>query len=184
MHRIINNTVVTIKNSELTGPSIEQVTRKMKDLEGLFLDENAREMLDPEMVVYNVKCHFPVKEGTPGNLFFGTTMINPGKVGYEYYMTRGHVHEKSDRAEYYWGIQGEGMLLLMDRKGNTWGERMAPGSVHHIMAETAHRVANTGQEPLIFGACWPSDAGHDYSGISRKGFTARLLEVNGEPVLK
>jgi glucose-6-phosphate isomerase len=131
-----------------------------------------------------VKCHFPVSEGTPGNLFFGTTLIIPGKVGYEYFMTKGHFHEKSDRAEYYWGIKGEGVLLMMDRKGNTWGEKMSPGTVHHITSDIAHRVANTGNNPLVFGACWPSDAGHDYGSIADKGFTARLIEVNGDPVLK
>jgi glucose-6-phosphate isomerase len=98
-------------------------------------------------------------------------------------MTKGHFHAKSDRAEYYWGIEGEGMLLFMDRNGQTWAERMIPGSVHHIPAEIAHRVANTGTRPLSFGACWPSDAGHDYSTIAENGFTARLVDINGQPTL-
>jgi hypothetical protein len=34
-------------------------------------------------------------------------------------MTKGHFHAIENRAEYYWGIEGEGILLLMDKKRNT-----------------------------------------------------------------
>jgi glucose-6-phosphate isomerase len=44
-------------------------------------------------------------------------------------------------------------------------------------------VANTGSEPLVFIACWPSDAGYDYATIERRGFSARLLQRDGVPVL-
>ena len=168
---------------QLSGDQITEVIRNVKDLAGIFSDEKARKTLDPHTTVYIVKCHFPVEEGTPGNLFFGTTTVYSGKVGNEYFMTKGHFHEKSDRAEYYWAIEGEGMLILMDRNGQTRAEVMTPGSVHHIPAEFAHRVANTGSHPLSFGACWPSDAGHDYASITEAGFTARLIDVDGKPEL-
>ena len=50
---------------------------------------------------------------------------------------------------------------------------MKPGSVHYIPGNVAHRVANTGNEPLIFLASWPSDAGHDYARIRETGFSKR-----------
>ena len=86
---------------------------------------------------------------------------------------------QSDRAEFYWGL----MLILMDRERNTWSEEVYPGSLHYIGSEIAHRLANTGNQKLIVGACWPSDAGHDYEEITVNGFSARLVEVDGKPAL-
>ena len=34
-----------------------------------------------------------------------------------------------------------------------------------------------------FAACWPSDAGHNYGEIAEKGFSARLVDVDGTPHL-
>jgi glucose-6-phosphate isomerase len=98
-------------------------------------------------------------------------------------MTKGHFHAKGDRGEYYWCIKGKGMLIFMDRNRNTWAEEMTPGSLHYMPARVAHRTVNTGNEPMTFGACWPSDAGHDYGTILEEGFSARLLEVDGKPML-
>ena len=76
-----------------------------------------------------------------------------------------------------------GALILMDEAGKTWFEAMRPGSLHYIPGFVAHRLANTGDVPLRVGACWPSDAGHDYASIASAGFTARLMCVHGVPTL-
>jgi glucose-6-phosphate isomerase len=55
--------------------------------------------------------------------------------------------------------------------------------VHYVPAHAAHRVANTGETVLSFLACWPADAGHDYETILARGFSARMLDVNGIPTL-
>lgn len=168
----------------LQGDNIIGAIKRMRDLSFVFANQSAYEEIDPHTLVYEVQAHLPVKEGTPGGLYYGTTTIQPGKVGDEYYMTRGHLHAIPDRAEYYWGVQGEGMLILMDRERNTWAEKMFPGSLHYIGSNVAHRVANTGKKPLIFGACWPSDAGHNYQEIGKNGFSARLVDIEGKPYLK
>ncbi len=98
-------------------------------------------------------------------------------------MTKGHFHRQADRAGYYWCVQGKGMLILMDRNRNTWAEEMYPASLHYIDSNIAHRVAKTGKSTLIFSACWPSDAGHDYEEIAKNGFSARLVEIDNKPVL-
>ena len=167
----------------LTGTGIVVSEKRLKNLEGLFADENARASMDPETLVYSVQAHMPVGEGTPGGLFFGNTTVEPGKVGGEYFMTHGHFHAKAGRAEYYWGVKGEGILILMDVHRTTWAERVFPGSLHYIPGNVAHRLANTGPVPLTVGACWHSDAGHNYEEIDRNGFSARLLEVDGAPKL-
>ena len=107
----------------------------------------------------------------------------PGKVGDEYFMTKGHFHSNIDRAEFYWGVEGEGMLILMNEARDVWAERMYPGSLHYIPGGIAHRVANVGNSILTFAASWPSDAGHNYGIIAREGFARRLKEVNGKPEL-
>jgi glucose-6-phosphate isomerase len=167
----------------LKGESVIHKKTYIRDLKGLYLDEEARVGMPQDTILYEVDAYFPVPEGTEGGLFFGITRINPGKIGNEYIFTKGHFHAKSDRGEYYWGIKGEGMLLLMDRERNCRAEIVRPGSLHYIPAHTAHRVANTGTIILSFGASWPSDAGHDYEEIFRNGFSSRLIEAEGEPQL-
>lgn len=167
----------------LTGTDVSNSEKRLKHLQGVFGDEGALKQMEPEAIVYNVQAHFPVPEGTPGGLFFGATTIQPGRVGDEYFMTRGHFHSNINRGEYYWGVQGEGILVLMNDKRETWAERMWPGSLHYIRGGIAHRVANIGVAPLVFGASWPSDAGHNYEAIARDGFSARLVRVSGKPTL-
>jgi glucose-6-phosphate isomerase len=152
-------------------------------MRGLFQSLKHWERMDPNTIVYRVKWCAPVPEGTEGGLFWGTTVIEPGRVGDEYFMTHGHFHANRQRAEYYSCIEGEGMLIMMDVSPQTWTEPMSPGSLHYIPLNVAHRVANTGQSPLKFVACWPSDAGHDYESIHQNGFGARLVARNDRPVL-
>jgi len=184
-HTKISNSPVELNltNYRMTGEPVINQIRKIKDIPGIFADEKAYSEMDQEQLAYTVQAWMPVADGTPGGLFFGVSTIYPGKVGNEYFMTKGHFHSQSDRAEFYWGIEGRGMLILMDRERNTWAEEVCPGSLHYIGGHIAHRLANTGIDKLIVGACWPSDAGHDYEEIANKGFSARLLEVNRKPEL-
>ncbi len=184
-HLSLTNSPVQLnfKDYSMTGDPVINQTRKLKDIPGIFGDEIAYAEMDQEQLVYTVQSWLPVADGTSGGLFFGASTIYPGKVGNEYFMTKGHFHSQSDRAEFYWGVQGKGMLILMDRERNTWAEKVYPGSLHYIGGEIAHRLANTGDEKLIVGACWPSDAGHDYEEIAENGFSARLVEVDGKPKL-
>lgn len=153
--------------------------KHLKALCGVFADEKARAAMDPETVVYFVEMHDAEKNGTVGGLLFGTSFVNPGKVGDEYFMTQGHFHEKRECAEYYWCIRGEGLLLLQSEDGCVRAEKMSAGTLHYIPGRTAHRLVNTGKDVLAVGACWPSDAGHDYA-IAKTGFRAVVKEVNGK----
>jgi len=170
-------------SGNLVGPNVHETAKTFGQLQGLFQRGNDLEQMDLNTIIYRVHWYAPVPEGTEGGLFWGTTLIEPGRVGDEYFMTHGHFHVKRDRGEYYSCIEGRGMLIMMDTARRTWAEGMAPGSLHYIPGNVAHRVANTGQAPLKFVACWPSDAGHDYEAIREKGFGARLFERNEEPVL-
>ncbi len=168
---------------ELCGVPVRSKHKRLAGMRGAYRDAAAFDALAPEELVYSVQFWMPVREGTPGGLFWGQTTICPGVVGDEYFMTAGHFHAARDRAEYYVTVRGEGGLLLMDEARDTRWERMQPGSVHYIAGGIAHRVANTGDGPLTFVACWHSDAGHDYGTILKHGFSARLRKVNGVPRL-
>jgi glucose-6-phosphate isomerase len=167
----------------LKGKPVERVVRKIKDLKDIFYNKQAVDEMDQQQTVYEVESYLPVPPGTTGGLFFGITFIHPGTVGDEFFMTKGHYHKMLDRAEFYWCIEGEGMLILMDKNRKTWVEKMRPGSLHYINGYTAHRTANTGKGILSFGACWPADAGHDYDTISQYGFSKILVDQNGAPAL-
>jgi glucose-6-phosphate isomerase len=170
-------------SGQIHGTGIEQSTKKLGQLAGLFLDGSACEAMDPEMEIYTVRFWRPVPDGTIGGLFWGTTTLQPGMVGDEYFMTHGHFHARPDRAEFYATVRGSGRLILIAEDGETTMQTMTPGSVHYIPGFTAHRVANTGTEPLVFVASWPSDAGHDYARVRKPGFGKRLLRRDGHPCL-
>ena len=165
------------------GGDVRESVKTLGQLKGIFADSQAFRAMDPSTLVYRVQAWCPVAEGTEGAQFWGNTVVQPGQVGAEYFMTHGHFHLKPDRTEFYGTIAGEGALILMDESRKTWMEIMSPGSVHFIPPRTGHRVANVGRTPLHFVACWPSDAGHDYEVIRKSGFAARLLQVNGSAKL-
>lgn len=164
----------------LTGNHVTSSVRRLKELNGVFLSKEAYDRSDLEQVVYEVEMH-NVCGNVEGGLYFGVSRISPGKVGDEYFMTKGHFHEKRNRGEYYWGIRGKGMLVLMDENREAYTEDVFPGSLHYIPGHIAHRLVNIGEVTLVVGACWPSDAGHDYDTIQTEGFSIRVMEQDGNP---
>ncbi len=154
--------------SGVIDPSAQTSTRRIGDLVGLFADAEARQTMDPETVVYKTY-------GCPGDmegeqLLYGTTVLRPGTVADEFFMTRGHFHTHPLRGELCLTLRGTGLLLLMDREGKTERVPMKEGSLHDIPPDLAHRVVNSGSEPLIFFVSWMSDCGHDYETSQRLGF--------------
>jgi glucose-6-phosphate isomerase len=166
----------------MSGSPVQESAKKLAELNGIFLDEAARRRMDPDQEVYRVRWWSPVPPGDEGGLFWGVTILQPGKVGSEYFMTHGHFHANRTRAEYYATVAGKGLLLRMDERRLTWGEEMTPGSLYYIRGQHAHRVVNVGDEPLIFWACWGSDAGYEYDAIRKLGFGARVMERDGRAV--
>jgi len=170
-------------NGGMQGALTRASVRTLGQLDGVFHDRSAWQSMDPKAVVYTVQWQEPVSQETEAGLFWGSTIIEPGRVGDEYFMTRGHFHAKRNRGEYYTTVQGNGRLVLMDEKRVSRIEVMSPGSLHYIPGHTAHRAVNVGDTPLLFWACWPSDAGHDYDTIAKQHFSARVLQRGGIPEL-
>lgn len=163
-----------IHNGVLEGKNVETYQKKYHEVKRLY--KNAR---DDDPIVYEVYS-YTKGEDVLGNLNWGLTILKPVYSNDECNMTKGHFHVLKNCAEIYFGISGQGLLLLMDGEGNTWAEKVYEGSLHHIDGKYAHRLVNIGDEDLKVGACWPTSAGHDYSSIEKKEFGYRVFKRNGE----
>ncbi len=119
----------------------------------------------------------------PGVLQFGTTIIYPGKVGNEYYMTKGHFHTILDTSEIYYGLSGHGMMLMETPEGETDWKEVGPGDALYVPGRWAHRSINTDHEPLVMLFVYRADAGHDYGTIEEKGYRKIVVEANGKPMV-
>jgi glucose-6-phosphate isomerase len=163
--------------------SLRVQSRRLQDLKGLFADQAAESAL----MVTNPLL-YEVYEGTDvppvvGQLAYSTTVIYPGMVGDEYYMTKGHYHALGDRTEIYYGLLGEGYLLLQTPEGQISAQRMTPGTVAYIPPHWGHRTMNTGSTNFAFFSIYPADAGYDYKTIAENGFASIFVARNGKPEL-
>ncbi|MBL9139849.1 MAG: cupin domain-containing protein [Verrucomicrobiales bacterium] len=160
------------------------VTRRLSDLGGCFADPSAWTAVlskgDP--IVYTVTAMEPA--GDEGDLHYGLGRIMPGCVGAEYFMTKGHFHAWRPAGEFYFGLEGEGLMLLED--GATGESRIVPLRPHHavyVPGNTAHRTINTGSVPLAYLGVYPARAGHDYAAIATRNFRCVVIEQNGAPTM-
>ena len=158
--------------------------KRLSDLRGFFLDSaelerRIREENDPvcyENYAFN-------QSQAEGDIFFGTTIIYPGKVGSEYHLTRGHYHRKGEHAETYQALSGGGLVLFERNDGTTCSAELTPGKVTYIPPHWAHRSINTGDVPLVFLWTCPVEAGHDYAALELRGMRQIVIERNGVPII-
>jgi len=169
------------KTGELT-PHDRTNIRKLSDMKGMFLDaESERRILEKEdPMIYSFSERILPEEN--GHLQLATTSIHPGKIGNEYFMTKGHYHKRPDTSEVYLGLEGEGCLLIQTEKGDFESIDIRPGVVAYIPPYWGHRMVNTGSTPFVFFAVYPGDAGHNYGDIEKTGFVKILIERNGKPL--
>ena len=159
-------------------PETGRYQKRLSELKGIYQDQAAfaqavKDGSDP--IAYEV-IDYRKKES---DLAFGTTIMYPGKVGSEYFMTRGHYHERPECGEAYYTQSGEGMLLLESRDGEVRSVEMKPGVCAFIPPDWAHRSINTGKEKLVFVWFCATDAGHDYGEILTRGMRKIVVERDG-----
>lgn len=152
----------------------EQVTALYKNIEGIPFDS----------LMYTVYTYEQGDLKQEGNLYWGLTIMEPIYINGECNMTRGHFHQDKNCAEFYFGVEGTGLLLLMDNKGDVYAEKVFKGSLHHIDGSKAHRLVNVGNEQFKVGACWSTTAGHDYESIEKCEFPYRVMKINDKIVFK
>lgn len=158
--------------------------RHLSDLRGCFADADAFDsaLAAGNPLLYAVSAVEPA-DGD-GQLHYGLGIVQPGRIGEEYYMTKGHYHTHRAAAEVYVGLSGEGAMLLEDEA--TGETRLVPlngRSVVYVPGHTAHRTVNTGTEPLVYLGIYPANAGHDYGAIAGKNFRMIVTATPGGPRL-
>lgn len=153
--------------------------RYLSDMRGLYADSDAEAALAAaNPLIYRV-YEATTNPDEHGQLRYSTTVIEPGKVGDEYFMTKGHYHARGECAELYFGLAGEGVLLLQTPAGEVSIQRMTPGAASYVPPYWGHRTINTGSVPFVFFACYPAEAGYDYGAIAESGFASLIVERNG-----
>jgi len=159
------------------------VTRRLSDVRGLYADAQAEAALvSDNPLTYEVYYGYNSPE-VEGQLGYCTTIIRPGEVGDEYFMTKGHYHAKADRAEVYYGLIGEGYLLLQTPEGKINIQEMRAGVVAYVPPHWGHRTINVGSENFVFLSVFPADAGYDYKTIAEHGFASIIVEREGRPTV-
>lgn len=166
-----------------TGFSKSATTTKryLSDMKALFVDQDAaKEILSKEdPLIYEFH-----ELGCPeraGDLAFGTTILYPGQVGSEYFMTKGHFHTILDTAEVYYTLSGEGYMIMENPEGETLEEHLLPSQALYVPRGYAHRTVNTGTEPLVLFFTFAADAGHDYGTIETKGYHKMVISEDNKP---
>jgi len=161
--------VVDVAAGELRGAG-NRYTKTLRDLDGLYEDEAAyRDLLRTlgDTVVYEVTDFKPSTDA--GDMIIGVTRMLPGKVGREYFLTRGHIHANANRPEMYYGESGHGLMLLESPAGEVRTVEIGPRKICYVPPYWIHRSVNTGSEELVMTFAYPADSGQDYDIISRAG---------------
>jgi len=165
------------------APYEKLVERRIGELAPMFHDQQAvADMVaGGDELIYEIFYRsFPATRSDWG---VGVSRIRPGTVGDEYYMTKGHFHEREDQPEVYFCTSGTGYLLLETVEGDFRAEEFRTGVVTHIPGHWSHRVVNTGSEPMSYIGVYSLSAGHLYDRVLERGFAKIVVERDGAPVL-
>ena len=171
--------VLDAKGGHLLG-SNGRYEKLLPDLRGIYRDAEAFDRLlavDDGTPVYWVE--HSRTEGGPGGLITGISVLEPGRVGDEYFMTRGHLHATEDRSEFYFCVAGRGVMLLETRTGESQATEFRAGEAVYVPGHWIHRSVNVGGERLVMMFCYASDAGQDYEIIERAGGMRQLVIESG-----
>ncbi len=183
MHRI-PFTFRLPRDGELPTTYDTHITRRLSSMRGQYCDQAAYDALlaqgDPLLYeVYQIE-----RPPVEGELLQGISVIHPGKVGDEYFMTKGHFHAVLETGEVYSCLRGEGRMVLETPEGETQVLAFLPGDVLYVLPRWAHRSVNvSASEDLVFYYACPANAGHDYGTIEQQGFRLLVVERDGQPTV-
>ena len=162
---------------------VQPIKRYVSIMASQFADQAAAQALaegDNPLLYEFYGLDLPEESGV---LQFGSTTLYPGKVGEEYFMTKGHFHTILDTSEIYYCLSGQGMMLMETPEGEVDWKELKPGDALYVPGRWAHRSINTGSEPLVMFFVYRADAGHDYGTIEEKGYRKIVVEHDGKPAV-
>tara|TARA_Y100000310_G_C20608020_1_gene776547 strand:- start:37 stop:507 length:471 start_codon:yes stop_codon:yes gene_type:complete len=127
------------------------IVRRFKDMADHYKNPNG---IKGNPIIYNVYIvEFDVFEA-------GLTVINPGNINGEYYMTKGHKHEHPTK-EVYILMEGKGKLLIKKGK-KSYVVTMEKGKTYILPKNWGHRIINTGNKELEVMTIYSKKAGRGY----------------------
>lgn len=156
------------------------ILRRLSDMKGQYLDQQAYERMlaTQDAVLYEV--YEVTRPQLAGELSHGISIVHPGKVGDEYFMTKGHFHAVLETAEVYYCLKGEGAIVMETPEGDWSVEELKPGCILYVPPRWAHRSVNTApRQDLVTFFLYPANAGHDYSTIEQQGLRKLMVERDG-----
>jgi len=144
--------------------------RKLKDVAKWYSDEKAvekalRTRKGKNKIIYET---FTEKD-SPIDLTL--TVVHPGTIGKEYYMTKGHVH-RANNPEFYILLEGNGKLLIQKsgRKGEVKIINLEKGRIALIPKGYAHRLINVGKKKLKVLTIYSENSRPNYNVKFKKRF--------------
>lgn len=169
------STIYDSENEILTNYTLHE-EKKISDMKGYFINEEAREKIEKEenKVVYKVyKQDVPLIEG---ELLHCLTCIQPGNVDGQFFMTKGHYHLNEKCAEIYHCLKGDGLLLLQ-KEDQIKILEFKPNAIAYIPAGWGHRTVNISfTKSLVFFSVWPAQSGYDYERTMKEPFQSSIVK--------
>jgi glucose-6-phosphate isomerase len=170
---------VDVAAGRLEG-SGNRYVKRMADLAGIYEDTAA--FADAvraygDTPVYEVTDFKPSADA--GDMIIGVTRMLPGKVGREYFVTRGHIHANPNRPEMYYGESGHGLMLLESPAGDVRIVEIRARTMCYVPPYWIHRSVNVGADDLVMTFAYPADSGQDYEIIARAGGMRRRIVDDG-----
>jgi len=160
------------------------IERRASDLRGYYADASELEALISSGNPVHYRVYEKAIPETEGHLLLCMSVLEPGRIGDEFFMTKGHYHTVAGTAETYLCVRGRGLMLMKTAEGDWSAEPMHNSRLVYVPPFWAHRSINTGDEPLISFCVYPAHAGHNYGDIETEGFPQRaVLNDRGEAVL-
>lgn len=139
--------------------------RKLKDVVKWYSDKKA---IEKELIKNKNKVIYETftDEFSPINLTL--TVVHPGTIGKEYYMTKGHIHRKKV-PEFYISLEGKGKLL-MQKQSKVKVIDLKKGEIALIPVGYSHRLINTGNKKFKVLTIYDQESKPDYHIKFKKRF--------------
>jgi len=180
----MNDTPFTFKIEEsdfIPSHYDNHIQRRLSDMRGQYMDEATyqKKLSQQDVLIYQV---YELKRPeVAGELLHGLSIVHPGKMGDEFYMTKGHYHTVLETAEIYYILKGVGYMVMETPEGDYAVEELSAHKVLYVPPRWAHRSVNVSkEEDLVMFFAYPGNSGHDYGTIETMGFRKLVVERDGE----
>lgn len=183
----MENLVSSIIDFDLTSglsQNTASIKRYLSKMAGMYADEAAynAQLAQEDILIY--EFYDMGVPGTEKDVAYGTSITYPGKIGDEYFMTKGHFHTIIDTAEVYYCLRGNGYIMMENPEGDWEVQEVTAGKALYVPKRYAHRSINVSStEPLVTFYAFPGNAGHNYGTIETKGFRKLVVEQDGKPTI-